>query len=341
MKRSTFVFLSTLWLLTFTSLNAEAQRCATGKVDTKVAAFLKMMPSDNRTVEELKKTTNFEEYRKAGPPVTTYPVKDVQRIKITADSIPVLVFNPAHSKGLPIIVQYHGGGFIQPLVQWMEYYYWLDAKTFNAVVFAVDYRVAPEDKFPAGFNDSYNAFKWISENGSRYGGDTSKVILKGESAGANFVAAVCLKAKQEGIAQRIKLQVMNSPVLDNTANVDKYPSMQQNANGYFLSKADVIFALETYVEKGDYNNPLFAPLLAKDLSYLPPAVIITAEFDPLRDQGFAYAEQLRKAGVRVWHKCFPGQIHVLISDEDRSLANEEADKLVLTAMKQVVYAKSE
>jgi acetyl esterase len=222
----------------------------------------------------------------------------------------------------------------------MEYYYWLDAKTFNAVVFAVDYRVAPEDKFPAGFNDSYNAFKWISENGSRYGGDTSKVILKGESAGANFVAAVCLKAKQEGIAQRIKLQVMNSPVLDNTANVDKYPSMQQNANGYFLSKADVIFALETYVDKDDYNNPLFAPLLAKDLSYLPPAVIITAEFDPLRDQGIAYAEQLRKAGVRVWDKCFPGQIHVLISDEDRSPANEEADKLVLTAMKQVVYAKS-
>jgi acetyl esterase len=116
--------------------------------------------------------------------------------------------------------------------------------------------------------------------------------------------------------------------------------MQQNANGYFLSKADVIFALETYVEKEEYDNPLFAPLLAKDLSYLPPAVIITAEFDPLRDQGIAYAEQLRKAGVRVWDKCFPGQIHVLISDEDRSPANEEADKLVLTAMKQVVYAKS-
>jgi acetyl esterase len=195
-----------------------------------------MMPSDNRTVEEMKKTTNFEEYRKAGPPVTTYPAKDVQRIKITADSIPVLVFNPAHSKGLPIIVQYHGGGFIQPLVQWMEYYYWLDAKTFNAVVFAVDYRVAPENKFPAGFNDSYNAFKWISENGSRYGGDTSKVILKGESAGANFVAAVCLKAKQEGMAQRIKLQVMNSPVLDNTAMLTNIPLCNKMLMAIFFQK---------------------------------------------------------------------------------------------------------
>ena len=335
MKRLS-VLLSILWMLYATNINGQAQSCRTGKLDPKVAEFLKMIPPDNRTIEELRKTTNFDEYKKAGPPVNPYPATDVQRLKITADSIPVLVFNPRHAKGLPIIIQYHGGGFIQPLVPWMEYYYWLDAKTFNAIVFVVDYRVAPEHKFPAGVNDSYNAFKWISEHGDKYGGDTSKIMLKGESAGANFVAVICQKAKQEGITKRIKLQVLNSPILDNPKNIDNYPSMQQNATGYNLSKAGVVFAHETYADPEEYNNVVFAPILAKDLSNLPPAVIITAEFDPLRDQGIVYAEKLRKAGVKVWHKCFPGQIHVLITSEESSPANKEADKLVLTAMKAVM-----
>ena len=98
-------------------------------------------------------------------------------MKITADSIPVLVFNPSHAQNLPIIINYHGGGFISPLLPGFEQFVWLDAKTYGAVVFAVDYRVAPENKFPAAVNDGYNAFKWIAEHGGEFGGDINRIVL--------------------------------------------------------------------------------------------------------------------------------------------------------------------
>src|SRR5688572_19236154 len=103
MKKALYLLIVLFIVLSVTTVNAQTQGCNTGKVDPKVAAFLKMMPADNRTVEELKKTTNFEEYKKEGPPSIPYPQRDVERIKITADSIPVLVFNPSQAKGLPII----------------------------------------------------------------------------------------------------------------------------------------------------------------------------------------------------------------------------------------------
>lgn len=334
MKKVSYLHTVLLIMLSMTTVKGQMQSCNTGRVDPQVAAFLKMMPADNLTVEELKKTTNFEEYKKAGPPPIPYPPMDVQRIKITADSIPVLVFNPLHARGLPVIIAYHGGGFISPLLPGYEYLNWQDGKTFAAVIFSVDYGVAPEHKFPVAVNDCYNAFKWISEHGEQFGGDTSRIIVKGESAGATLVAAVCQKAKQDGIVQRIKLQVMNSPGVDNPAHAEQYPSMQQNGNGYFLTKAGVLFALETYADAADFNNSDFAPILSKNLSGLPPAVIITAEFDPLRDQGAAYAERLRKASVKVWYQCFPGQIHDLIASSKETL--KDADNLVLNAIKEVM-----
>jgi acetyl esterase len=334
MKTIKYLFPVLIIVLSIPIVKAQTQSCNTGKVDPKVAAFLKMIPADNRSLEEVKKTTNFVEYKKDGPPPIPYPVTDVERIKITADSIPVLIFNPSHRKGLPIIIAYHGGGFIGPLIPGHEYLNWQDSKTFTAIVFSVDYRVAPEHKFPAGADDCYNAFKWISENGDKFGGDTSRIMLKGESAGANLVAVVCQKAKREGIARRIKLQVMNSPVVDNPEHAEQYPSMQQNANGYLLTKAGVLFALETYSDSADFNNSDYAPILSKDLKGLPPAVMITAEFDPLRDQGAAYAERLKEESVKVWYKCFPGEIHVLIGADEKVI--KDADQLILTAMKAVM-----
>lgn len=331
MEKAKYLLTVLIVALYCTTINAQTQSCNTGKLDPEVVEFLKMIPPDYRSVEELKRIANYEEFKNEGPPPIPYPASDVKRIKITVDSIPVLVFNSTRATGLPIIIAYHGGGFISPLLPGHEYLDWQDSKTFTAIVFAIDYRVAPENKFPAAIMDCYNAFKWISEHGEEFGGDTSRIIVKGESAGANLVAVVCQKAKQEGISKRIKLQVMNSPVVDNPENTEQYPSMQQHANGYLLTRAIVLFALETYANAVDFNNSDLAPILSKDLTLLPPAVIITAEFDPLRDQGSAYAMQLRKAGVKVWYKCFPGQIHVLIASNKET--SKEADALVLTAMK--------
>jgi acetyl esterase len=340
MKKLTGFFIPLLLTLTFSNHSAQSQTCNSGVVDPAVVEFLKRMPADNRSLEELRKTTNFVEYRKTGPPAIPFPAADVKRIKLTNDSIPLSVFNPSHEKGLPIIIYYHPGGFIAPLTAGMEFLAWQDAKTFNAIVIAVDYRVAPEHKFPAAINDCYNTFKWISEHGKEFGGDTKRIVIMGVSAGANLVAAVCLKAKQEGISQRIKLQVMNSPVVDKAANADLYPSMQQNANGYFLSKAGVLFALETYGNEKDYNNAQYAPILSKNLSGLPPAVVLTAEFDPLRDQGAAYAERLRKAGVKVWYQCFGGQIHCLIAAASNGPEVKLFNQTILNAMNEVLGSKS-
>ena len=339
MKKTKSLLIILTLIISFANPGVHAQSCHSGKLDSAVAEFLKSIPADNRSLEELKRMTNFDQYRKNGPPPIPYPAKDVERIKVTSDSIPILIFNPSHTKGLRIIINYHPGGFITSLTAGMEYMAWKDAQTFNAIVFAVDYRVAPENKFPAAINDCYNAFRWISENGEKFGGDISRIAVMGVSAGATLAAAVCQKAKKDGIAKKIKLQILNSPSVDNPLHADLYPSMNQNANGYMLTKAGVLFALETYAAEKDYNNPEYAPGLSKNLSGLPAAVIITAEFDPLRDEGAAYADQLRKEGVKVWHECFTGEIHCLIATPDDGAQAKAYRQIILTALSEAMTSK--
>ena len=308
-----------------------AQNCGTRLLNPEIAYFLKMINYQDLTLEQLRQMP-IEQIKYAGPPAMPYPKSDVQRIKITADSIPVLVFNPTKGKNLPIIINYHGGGFIAPLLPCLEQPLWLEAKNFEAVVFAIDYRVAPEHPFPAAVNDSYNAFKWIAEHGQEYGGDTNRIVLEGNSAGANLVAVVAQKAKKERISSKIKLQIMNGlPVDLRPKNMETSTSYQENAVGYFQTKAACYFSVETYAP-GQFNNPEVSPILNEDLKGLPPAVIINAEFDPLREDGVLYASQLRKSGVKVWEKCFPGQIHCLIGLLPEAKEIKEYEALVKSAM---------
>jgi len=309
MKKSILLFLFSFLLCSPNS--SVAQQCGTRQLSPEIGYFLKMIGYKDMTLEQLRQMP-MEQLKYAGPPAMPYPTADVQRIKITADSIPVLVFNPTHGKNLPIIINYHGGGFISPLLPCLEQPLWLEAKNFEAVVFAVDYRVAPEHKFPVAVNDSYNAFKWIATHGNELGGDTHRIVLEGNSAGANLVAVIAQKAKKEGLSHKIKLQVMNGLPIDlSPKNMESSVSYQENATGYFQTKAACYFALENYAP-GQFNNPEVSPILNTDLKGLPPAVIINAEFDPLRDDGVLYASRLRNSGVKVWEKCFPGQIHCLI-----------------------------
>lgn len=313
--------------------NIFAQSCGTRQLDTRVASFLKMIGYQDMTLEQLRKLP-INQIKYAGPPLIPYPKEDVTRIKITADSIPVLIFNPTHAQNLPIIINYHGGGFIAPLIPGLEHSLWQDAKTYGAIVFAVDYRVAPEHKFPAAVNDSYNAFKWIAQHGDAFGGDTSRIALMGISAGANLVAVISQKAKKEGISKKIKLQIMNGLPADcSPQNMEASVSYQQNAIGYFQTKAACYFAIENYAP-GQYNNPEVSPMLTEDLSGLPPAVIVNAEFDPLRDDGILYAAKLRKAGVQVWDKCFAGQIHMLLGLPPGAEEIKEYEKMIETAMQE-------
>ncbi len=306
-------------------------QCGNRSLDPNITAFLKVIGYKDLSIEQLRNMP-IEQLKYPQLPLIPYPKEDVQRIKITKDSIPVLVFNPLHKTNLPIIIHYHGGGFISPLVQGLEYSLWQDAKTYEAIVFAVDYRVAPEYKFPAAVDDSYNAFKWISENAQQFGGDTGKIALMGNSAGANLVSVITHKAKKENLVNRIKLQVLNGLPADlSPQNMERSVSYQENAVGYFQTKALCYFAVENYAPD-QYNNPEVSPLLNKDFVGLPPAVIITAEFDPLRDDGTAYAGKLKKADVQVWEKCFAGQIHCLIGLLPGAKPLQEFETLVKTAM---------
>lgn len=310
-----------------------AQTCGTRQLDPRVGSFLKMIGNQDLTIEQLRKIP-IARIRLAGPPLIPYPKEDVQRIKITADSIPVLIFNPAHGQNLPILIHYHGGGFILPLLPGLEHALWQDAKNYAAIVFAVDYRVAPENKFPAAVNDSYNAFKWIAAHGGEFGGDTSRIALTGNSAGANLVAVITQKAKKEGIVNKIKLQVLNGLPADcSPQNMETSVSYQENAKGYWQTKASCYFSVESYAP-GQYKNPEVSPGLTEDLEGLPPAVIINAEFDPLRDDGISYAVKLRKNGVKVWEKCFAGQIHLLFGLPSNAEELKELETIVKAAMKE-------
>lgn len=332
MKKSMLIIFLSI-VLVFNRQELFAQTCGTRQLDPRVASFLKMIGNEDLTIEQLRNIP-IEQIKFAGPPPIPYPKEDVKRIKITADSIPVLIFNPSHTKNLPILINYHGGGFISPLLQGIEHSMWQEAKTYAAIVFAIDYRVAPENKFPAAVNDSYNAFKWIVEHGSEFGGDTSRIALIGNSAGANLVAVVAQKTKKDGISNKIKLQIMNGLPIDcSPQNMETSASYQENAKGYMQTKAACYFALETYAP-GEYKNPEVSPILTEDLKDLPPAVIINAEFDPLRDDGVLYAAKLRRFGVKVWDKCFAGQIHCLIGLPPDAAELKEYETIVKTAMKE-------
>ncbi|MDB5278579.1 MAG: alpha/beta hydrolase [Ferruginibacter sp.] len=332
MKKLLFVIVLHM-CLAFNCQQLLSQTCGTRQLDPRVASFLKMIGYQDMTIEQLRNLP-IALIKYPSLPLIPYPKEDVQRIKITADSIPVLIFNATHGQNLPIIINYHGGGFISPLVPGLEHSLWQDSKTYGAIVFAVDYRVAPENKFPASVNDSYNAFKWISEHGSKFGGDTSRIALLGISAGANLAAVVTQKAKKEGIVSRIKLQILNGLPGDcSPTNMETSASYQENAKGYWQTKAASYFAVELYAP-GQYKNPEVSPIVTDDFEGLPPAVIITAEFDPLRDDGLFYAAKLRKFGVKVWGKCFAGQIHMLLGLPPDAKEIKEYEALVKNAMKE-------
>jgi acetyl esterase len=321
MKKITIIL---LYFFPF-GISAIAQQCKTGILDPRIAILLKGNMHDipaalpNIPAEQIEK-----DRLKAD---SSYAKGDLHRIKVTTDSIPISVFNTAHEKGLPVIIYYHFGGFILPLLPIMEQACWKASDNYHAVVFAVDYRIPPANKYPASVNDAYNALKWIMTHAREYGGDTTRIILIGESSGANLVAVMCQKAQREGIANKIKLQVLICPSLDNARNCATHPSYQQYASGYVLTKEVMFFTQKLYTDENNFNNSEVYPLLAKDLTGLPPALMITAEFDILRDEDELYAKRMRKAGVKVEQKCFPGQIHILIglppeSAEIRDLTNQ-------------------
>jgi acetyl esterase len=223
----------------------------------------------------------------------------------TAD-LPLRIYKPSGTEPLGAIVYFHGSAFAVSNIGLADSPHRAIANRTGCVVVAVNYQKAPEHKFPIPLDDAYAALRWTQENAESLGIDPTHVGVGGDSAGGNLAAAVCLKASDEG-GPEIAFQLLIYPALD--ANFSGR-SMDENADGFLLSAAGVRWAWEQYLERPeDGENSLVSPLRAPNLQGLPAAIVLTAEYDPLRDQGEDYAQRLIDSGVPTIRRRYDGMIH--------------------------------
>jgi acetyl esterase len=245
------------------------------------------------------------------PPVTAQVAKiDDRTIPGPDGEIPVRIYTPEGEGDFPCLVFYHGGGFVLCDLDSHDGICRTLANGAGCVVVSVDYRLAPEHKYPAAAEDCYAALCWTAENGASTGVDTNRIAIGGDSAGGNLTAVVALMARDRaGPAARFQLLVY--PVIDVACDTISY---EENGRDYYLSDEMMKWFWDQYLEAGaDRKDPYHSPIHADDLSGLPPALVITAEYDPLRDEGEAYAAALRKAGVEATATRCDGMIHGFFS----------------------------
>lgn len=228
-----------------------------------------------------------------------------------AGDLPVRIYRPAAGSGtLPTVVMFHGGGFVICDLITHDEQARLICRGVGAVVVSVGYRLAPEAPYPAAIEDCVAITRHVLGHVADYGGDPSRVAVAGDSAGATLSAVVAQRLRDEPAEHPLAAQLLFYPSVDATEPADTYPSRVENAAGYFLTEDDLRWFIEHYAgAQQDRSVPGLSPLRAPDLSALPPAVVITAEFDPLRDEGEAYALALRQAGVPVVQRRYDGLIH--------------------------------
>ena len=221
--------------------------------------------------------------------------------------IPVRIYTPEGRAPFPVLVYFHGGGWVIGNLETHDGVCRHLANAAGAVVVSVDYRLAPEHPFPASGEDAYAATRWVAANAAAMGGDARRIAVGGDSAGGNLAAVVSLMARDRG-GPPLVFQLLVYPVTDApSANAASY---RENAEGYFLTAKMMHWFWNHYCGKNpDLSDPYLCPLRAKDLKRLPPALVVTAEFDPLRDEGEAYAARLREAGNQADLKRYPGMIH--------------------------------
>ncbi len=248
------------------------------------------------------------------PPETIRAVARVEdrRIPGPRGEIPIRLYAPTSARPLPVMLQFHGGGWVILNLDTHQTICRNLALAASCMVVSVDYRLAPEHRFPAAVEDCYAALQWVAAHAGEIGADAARIGVMGDSAGGNLAAAVSLMARDRK-GPGLALQVLTYPALDPACDT---PSCKENAEGYLLTLADMHYFWGHYLgPDGDRESPYASPSRASDLRGLPPALVQTAEFDPLRDEGEAYARRLQQAGVPTTLTRYDGQIHgfVLLS----------------------------
>ena len=279
-------------------------------LDPKARAFMDqlvaagMPPLESLPVADARRV--MESFREMAPPGQAVARVEDRRLPGPAGDIPVRVYTPAGDGPRPVLVFFHGGGWVIGSIETHDNTCRALANAIPAIVVSVDYRLAPEHKFPAAAEDCYAATRWVAANATEIGADGNRLAIGGDSAGGNLAAVVALMAHDRG-GPRIAHQTLIYPATDPAMDT---PSQRENAEGYFLTREAMVWFWGHYLrDDEDKTNPLAAPLRARNLRGLPPAHVLTAEFDPLRDEGEAYAARLREAGVPVTLKRWDGMIH--------------------------------
>jgi acetyl esterase len=222
------------------------------------------------------------------------------------------VYRPvATDDPLPIVAYFHGGGWVIMGIETHDNICRRLTNATGAVVVSIDYRLAPEHRFPAALDDCFAATQWLAEHGRDVGGDPTRLVVAGDSAGGNLAAAVALRARAAG--PELRGQVLVYPACDAAGETE---SIRANGEGYLLTATTMAWFWDCYLgPDGDPADPFASPIHAADLAGLPPALVITAEYDPLRDEGDAYARRLDGFDVRVVQRRFNGVIHGFLGME--------------------------
>ena len=249
--------------------------------------------------------------------------------------IPLRLYRPKHAGGVAVV--FHGGGWLMGGLDSFDATSRHLAIDSGLAVISVDYRLAPEFPFPAALEDAWAATQWVHTHPDELGADCSRMAVLGESAGGNLAASVCLLARDSGMSA-IKLQVLVYASVDARLEID---SLRQFEQGYLQSARDVEYAFRTYglgsvVSADDWR---LSPLLAQSHRGLPPALLISAGLDGVRDDSFAYAARLLEAGVPATHVCYPAMVHTFFGMRGIVPDAELAQKQAAIAMRDAVQAQ--
>jgi acetyl esterase len=261
--------------------------------------------SEGRAIEEARVERRREAEVVGGEPI---PMAKVEQVEIPgpAGTLGARLYVPPGPPPAALLVYYHGGGWVIGDLETHDRPCRFLAAHARVRVLAIDYRLAPEHPFPAAAEDAFAAYAWAGANAERFGVEPTRIGVGGDSAGANLAAVACLLAREEG-APPPAMQLLIYPV---TTTTEEMPSRRAFREGFLLTKTDMDWFEDRYLPpEVDRADPRVSVLRADDLGGLPPAYVATAGFDPLRDEGEAFALRMRDAGVRVTLRRHPGLVH--------------------------------
>jgi acetyl esterase len=246
-----------------------------------------------------------------GRPAKAVDITETEALAADGTPLPLRVYRPKGAAGrLPVVLNFHGGAWVSGSVLQSEWWASTLAARAGVVVVSVEYRLAPEHSFPTPVEDCYDATRWVAQHAEEFGVDADRLAVMGDSAGGNMAAVVAMMARDRG-EPSVALQVLIYPSVELGG---EYPSERENANRPILTSKDIVNAPGLYFHEStrEMTDPYASPIRGK-LEGLPPALIQTAEFDPLRDHGAYYAEALRAAGVEVRSTNYVEAVHGYIS----------------------------